>query len=238
MKEDLSYRVNNENPEKKKKFIRGMFDSIVPTYDILNRLLSGGIDRRWRKKLVRMAGDVKGKVVLDLCCGTGDLSRLFINEGADLVSLDFSLEMLRRGREKKWLPESIVAADASRLPFESGTFHRQSIAFGIRNIPDVDRFLSETRRTLAPGGELLILELTRPSSLPVRFFYTFYLKYILPLAGGIISGKPEAYRYLAGTISTFLDPEDISRRAEGAGFSVTGVRPLTLGVATIIFCRV
>jgi demethylmenaquinone methyltransferase/2-methoxy-6-polyprenyl-1,4-benzoquinol methylase len=238
MKDDLSYRVDNENPEKKKRVIRGMFDSIVPTYDLLNRLLSGGIDRIWRKRLVRMAGDVKGKPVLDLCCGTGDLSRLFMKEGASLVSLDFSLEMLRRGREKKWLPESLVAADASRLPFVSGTFHRQSIAFGIRNIPDVDRFLSETRRTLGPGGELLILELTRPTSLPVRILYNVYLKYILPLAGGIISGKPKAYRYLAGTISTFLDPENIARRARNAGFSEARVRPLTLGVATIIQCRV
>ena len=228
------YSVDNKNPADRKRFIRGMFDSIVPTYDLLNRLLSLGIDRTWRKRLVRMAGNLKAKAALDLCCGTGDLSVQLYKTGADLVSLDFSLPMLVKGKMTGWLKGGAVAADATTLPFRDNSFHLVTIAFGIRNIPDIDIFLNEVFRVLQPGGKFFILELTRPRNKIVSLFYTLYLRLVLPVAGGIISGEWTAYRYLARTIATFLEPEDIARRIGQSGLHNVLIYRFTSGIATII----
>ncbi|HOO73235.1 MAG TPA: bifunctional demethylmenaquinone methyltransferase/2-methoxy-6-polyprenyl-1,4-benzoquinol methylase UbiE [Spirochaetota bacterium] len=231
---DHGYAVDNKNPADRKRFIRGMFDSIVPTYDLLNRLLSLGIDRTWRKRLVRMTGNLQAKPALDLCCGTGDLSAQLYNAGADLVSLDFSLPMLVKGKRTGWLKGGAVAADATRLPFRDNSFHLVTIAFGIRNIPDIDIFLNEVFRVLQPGGKFVILELTRPRNNIVSLFYTLYLRFVLPVAGGIISGKWAAYRYLARTIATFLAPENIARRMGESGMRNVLIYRFTFGIATII----
>ena len=170
-----NYEINNSDPSDKKRYIRTMFDSIVPTYDLLNRVLSGGIDNFWRKDLVRMLDGAVSKRTLDICCGTGDLTRQLVKGGAELFSLDFSFNMLKKGVEKGWLSGENISADAGKLPFKNESFDFLTIAFGIRNIPDVDIFLSESLRTLKPGGRLLILELTRPDNAFVRFFYNLYL---------------------------------------------------------------
>ncbi len=206
-------------------------------YDLLNRLLSAGIDRSWRKFLINRVGDLSNSAALDLCCGTGDLSLLLWQKGADLVSLDFSLAMLRQGMKKRRLRGDVVAADASSLPFRDSSFQLLTIAFGIRNIPDVDRFMAEALRVLAPGGRLMILELTRPAGRFVRLAYGAYLRFLLPLAGGLVSGKWTAYRYLARTIETFLDPVDLAHRLKGAGFARCERHERTFGVATIIDCK-
>ena len=234
---DLSYRVNNTDPTEKKRFIQRMFNAIVPTYDLLNRVLSLGIDRSWRSFLVKQWGDVTGKPVLDLCCGTGDLSLQLYRAGADLVSLDFSLPMLIRGRDKAWLCSSIVCADAVQLPFKDSSFFAASIAFGIRNIPDIDLFMNSVFRVLKPGGVFSILELTRPRNPLVRMAYGVYLRALLPLVGGLVSRKWTAYRYLSQTIATFLDPRDLEQRLRASGFDDVAVYPLTLGIATVIECR-
>jgi len=231
------YEINNTDPGEKKRYVRSMFDSIVPTYDLLNRVLSMGIDRSWRSRLVSLAGDINGKPVLDICCGTGDLTRELAAAGADIHSLDFSFEMLKRGAAKGWLSGRNISADAGRLPFKNGSFHSLAIAFGIRNIPDVDVFLAESLRVLKAGGALFILELTRPENRFVRFFYNIYLTKILPFVGGLFSGKMEAYRYLAGSISTFLDRGALIERIRAAGFSSAEYESLTLGTATIYICR-
>lgn len=231
------YEINNTDPHDKKRYVRSMFDSIVSTYDVLNRVLSLGIDRTWRSSLVAMAGSISGRRVLDICCGTGDLTKELAAAGADIHSLDFSFEMLRKGMAKGWLPGRNISADAGRLPFHDKSFYMLTIAFGIRNIPDVDVFLAEALRVLEPGGTLYILELTRPENAFVRFFYNFYLTKILPFIGGILSGKREAYRYLAGSISTFLDRETLVARINGAGFGHVEYRSKTFGTATIYICR-
>ena len=231
------YEINNTDPHDKKRYVRSMFDSIVPTYDVLNRVLSLGIDRTWRSSLVAMAGSISGRRVLDICCGTGDLTKELAASGADIHSLDFSFEMLKKGRAKGWLPGKNISADAGRLPFHDKSFYMLTIAFGIRNIPDVDVFLSEALRVLEPGGTLYILELTRPENVVVRFFYNFYLTKILPFIGGILSGKMEAYKYLAGSISTFLERPVLVARIKGAGFCQVEYRSKTLGTATIYLCR-
>lgn len=231
-----SYEINNSDPSEKKRYIRSMFDSIVPTYDLLNRVLSGGIDNFWRKDLVRMTAGTGSKRILDLCCGTGDLTRQLVKGGGELFSLDFSFNMLKRGVEKGWLSGENISADAGKLPFKEERFDFLTIAFGIRNIPDVDVFLSESLRVLNPGGKLLILELTRPDNGFVRFFYNLYLTKILPFIGGILSGKREAYGYLAGSISTFLDRDTLIERIKIAGFKSVDYKKKTFGVATIYIC--
>ncbi|HRZ28076.1 MAG TPA: ubiquinone/menaquinone biosynthesis methyltransferase [Spirochaetota bacterium] len=237
MTPDFSYSVNNSDPNDRKRFIRGMFDSIVPTYDLLNRLLSAGIDRSWRKFVIKEAGDLKDGRALDLCCGTGDLSLQLYRAGASLVSLDFSLPMLAAGKSRGWLRGDSVAADASRLPFRDGVFRVLTVAFGIRNIPDIDLFMAEAFRATRPGGRLIILELTRPSNPLVRASYNFYLRFVLPVAGGLVSGKWAAYRYLSRTIETFLDPDDLAARLKRAGFGKVVINRLTFGIATVICCE-
>ena len=223
--------------EGNKTIIRNMFDSIVPTYDLLNRMLSMGIDRGWRKSLVAMAGDSEGRVILDLCCGTGDLSKLFLSEKSKLVSLDFSLSMLHKGRAKGWLGKGVIGADVCRLPFRGESFDCLAIAFGIRNIPDIPVFMQESERVLKKGGTLLILELTRPSNRVVSFFYRFYLTRLLPVIGGIISGKGQAYRYLSRTVATFMDTEHLTSLLGKHGFVQVRVTKKTFGIASILVCR-
>lgn len=230
------YEVNNEDPSEKKRFIQRLFDEIVPTYDFLNHFLSMGIDRGWRRKVRRIIGRQSPGRVLDLCCGTGDLTRVLRRGKVPVVSLDFSIEMLKKGRQRQWLPESTVAADATKLPFRDDTFDAMTIAFGIRNIPDLDVFFSETHRCLTPGGTLVILELTRPENRLVRGGYNFYLHRLLPFIGGLVSGKRDAYRYLSSTIDTFVDSDDLARRARGAGYRTVSKTPLTFGIASIVVC--
>jgi demethylmenaquinone methyltransferase / 2-methoxy-6-polyprenyl-1,4-benzoquinol methylase len=237
VKDPVSYEINNKAPEEKKRFIQNLFDSIVPTYDLLNHVLSAGIDTLWRKNIFRLIDPVKGKPVIDLCCGTGDLSRLLDKNEARLFSLDFSMNMLRRGIEKNALCGDSVAADASRIPFSDNTFHTATIAFGIRNIPDLDNFIREVHRVIIPGGQFVILELVRPANKIISSLYSMYLGKILPFIGGMISGERIAYKYLSGTIATFIDPLDLEVMLEKYGFVSTTHHLQTFGVASIIICR-
>lgn len=237
MKDYSNYEVNNSDPGDKKRYVRTMFDSIVPTYDFLNRFLSLGIDNFWRKDLVKLAGKLENKKVLDICCGTGDLTRKLFLAGGQVYSLDFSFNMLKKGVDKGWLSGINIQADAGKLPFIEKSFDVITIAFGIRNIPDVDIFLSETFRVLDVEGRLFILELTRPENGVVRFFYNLYLEKILPFFGGLFSGKKEAYRYLAGSISTFLDKDQLINRIKSAGFKEVEYKAKTLGAAAVYICH-
>ncbi len=234
---DYTYKIDNQNPEEKKRFVRKLFDSIVPTYDLLNHVLSMGTDILWRGNIFRHIQDVGNKKALDLCCGTGDLSLVLHRKGAETVSLDFSMNMLKRGLEKKAIKGFPVAADASRIPHKDNTFSVATIAFGIRNIPDIDNFIMEVFRVLKPGGELAILELVRPKNRLILFLYSIYLGKVLPFVGGIISGKRTAYQYLATTIETFIDPSGIKAMLENYGFKNVSIFPQTFGVAAIIVGR-
>jgi demethylmenaquinone methyltransferase / 2-methoxy-6-polyprenyl-1,4-benzoquinol methylase len=237
MKSGLTYQLDNNNPRERKKDIQGMFDSIVSTYDFLNWMLSLGIDRGWRKKTIKMVKEGEKGVVLDLCCGTGALSRQMIKEGIDTMSLDFSFEMLKTGKDKGSLGNSTVQADASAPPFASNSFSACTVAFGIRNIPDLDTFIAGTLDILKPGGELLILELTRPRNPVMRALYNIYLHNILPLVGGLVSGRPVAYKYLAGTIASFINPVELARRFKEGGYGETEIHSLSAGIATLLVCR-
>lgn len=237
METNASYKIDNKTPAQKKKFIQNLFDSIVPTYDLLNRVLSGGIDMIWRINVFRHIRSVKGKRTIDLCCGTGDISTLLYRKGAKLASLDFSLHMLKKGKNKGSLPGTSIAADASIIPFKDNTFHTATIAFGIRNIPDLDNFIKDVHRVMDNNGQFVILELVRPKARLVGLVYSFYLGTILPLIGGMISGKRFAYKYLSTTIATFIDPVDLKNLLVKYGFSKVTCYPQTLGIATIIVCN-
>jgi len=231
------YEADSINAEEKKLFIRKLFDSITGSYDLLNRLLSMGIDVGWRKKMTGISGPLKNKKAADICCGTGDISLMLHKKGADTVSVDFSKNMLKRGVKKKSIRGLPIKADACKMPFKDASFDIAATAFGIRNIPDIGNFIDETNRMLKPGGKLLILELSRPKKKAVRFFYRFYLKNVIPLLGGIISGRKSAYNYLAGTVSTFIDPETLAKMLEEKKFTDLKVFPQTFGIATITICR-
>jgi demethylmenaquinone methyltransferase/2-methoxy-6-polyprenyl-1,4-benzoquinol methylase len=237
VKSSISYEIDNRNPEEKKRFIQKLFDSIVPTYDLLNHVLSMGTDILWRRNIFRHIHRVRNRRALDLCCGTGDLSLLLHKKDARVVSLDFSINMLRKGISKKALKGHPIAADACLIPFKDNTFSVATIAFGIRNIPDIDNFIKDVFRVLAPGGQLAILELVRPENNFIRIVYTFYLHKLLPFIGGVISGRKLAYTYLSKTISTFIDQPDLKIMLNQYGFNKITFHPQTLGVATIIVCE-
>lgn len=234
---DLRYEIDNVNPAEKKRFIKKMFDSISPSYDSLNGILSLGIDSLWRRSAVRSLGDIEGSLVLDLCCGTGEMTGLLRKKGARVVSADFSAAMIARGIASSNIGNGAVVADACSLPFKDASFDALTIAFGVRNIPDIDHFIAEARRVLKLGGVLEILELTRPRTAVMGFLYRIYLSRLIPILGGIISGRRIAYRYLSKTISTFIEPGGLAALLSRHGFITEHRRRHTFGVATTILCR-
>ncbi len=237
MKQKLEYELNDSSPQERKRFIRRTFDSIAGTYDILNRILSFGVDISWRRFAVGLLGDITGRKALDICCGTGDFTDLLSKKGASVVSLDFSLEMLDRGIASGRIADYPVAADATRLPFKGNRFDAAVIAFGVRNIPDLNVFIDECFRVLRQGGDLVIVELTRPGNIIMRAAYRAYLFIGIPVIGGLVSGKLTAYRYLSKTIASFIDPENLGRMLERGGFTGVGIHRKFFGVATVIRCR-
>ena len=209
-----------------------LFDRIATTYDTVNRVLSFGIDSLWRKQVVRR---LPQGAVLDLACGTGELALAIAKKkGVQVTGLDLSEGMLEvaRGRTEGH-SITLIHGDAQHLPLADGSFDATTIAFGIRNVPDVPAALAEMHRVLRPGGRTLILEFSLPANRVVRALHCFYLRHILPRVGGWISGDREAYRYLNTTIESFPYGEDFLSLVRAAGFSDCSATPLTLGIATL-----
>lgn len=214
---------------------RGMFERIAPTYDALNRILSAGIDRRWRARAVAEVRRAPRGPVLDLCAGTMDLTAMLGGAlpGERIVALDFSPRMLEAGRHKAPRAE-VVVGDAMDLPFEAGAFAAVVCGFGVRNFADPARGAREALRVLRPGGLFVTLELFRASRPVTRAFHRVYAQVVLPAVGGVVSGDAGAYRYLARSMAGFLTREEYQRMLEEVGFTnVRGV-DLTLGVASIV----
>lgn len=230
-----SRRFDDEGRRKASSRIARMFDRIAPTYDLLNRLLSAGIDQGWRRRAVRLLGAGPGERVLDACTGTGDLAVALNEAGAgDVVGFDFAPEMIRRAREKAGEHVRFQVADALDLPFEDGAFDAATVAFGVRNFEDLPRGLAELGRVLKPGGRLLVLEFSRPENPLVRSVYETYATLVLPLIGNLVSGGADnAYAYLPRSVRSFPAPARLAGLLEGAGFASVDVHPLTFGVATI-----
>jgi len=226
--------------EDKAQRVRRMFASIARSYDVNNRLHSFGRDQAWRRAAVRMAGLRDGDEVLDVACGTGDLTRAFADGGAArCVGLDFTPEMLDIARTKRLRARNAESADtityiegdAKALPFDDGSFDVVSIAFGIRNVDDPERALAEFRRVLRPGGRLVVLEFRRPGLAPIAWANTVYTKVVMPVSATIISrDRSGAYRYLPRSIETFLTPGEMIDALLDAGFTSVRTKSMTFGV--------
>ncbi|OQY28577.1 MAG: bifunctional demethylmenaquinone methyltransferase/2-methoxy-6-polyprenyl-1,4-benzoquinol methylase [Candidatus Cloacimonetes bacterium 4572_55] len=218
-----------------------MFDRIAPRYDLLNRLLSLRLDINWRRKAASFLPSGKNLRLLDIATGTGDQILAFFRKSdriQDAVGIDLSEEMLNVAREKihrHSLSQTVtlVKGDATRLSYADCRFDAVSISFGIRNVIDVPRALSEMRRVLQHGGRAIILEFSLPKNRIILLGHSIYLRYILPRLGALISGDQEAYRYLNRTVETFPYGKAFCKMMEQAGFSQVHAYPLTFGIVTI-----
>jgi demethylmenaquinone methyltransferase/2-methoxy-6-polyprenyl-1,4-benzoquinol methylase len=210
--------------------VRSMFDRIAPFYDAMNRVMTVGLDRRWRR-LAAEAVVSAGYKVLDGCCGTGDLALAARKAGAaEVIGLDFSEEMLVRARRKA--PElAWVRGDLLELPFTDGEFDAATVGFGIRNVDDLDRGLVELRRVLKPGGRLAILEITRPRG-PLALFYRLWFDAVVPLLGKVLPGG-SAYTYLPASVRRFPGPDALAAQMEAAGFGKVAFRRLGGGIVAL-----
>ena len=217
--------------------VRRMFDGIARHYDLLNHVLSANLDRRWRRRaLARLAEDDRA-LVLDLCGGTGDLSIELLRgrRAGRVVCCDFSHAMLLRAAAKftrLGLSARIdrVEADGLNLPFPDASFEAVTVAFGVRNLSDMDRGFREMLRVLKPGGKLVVLEFSRPTTPVLSRLYRFYLGRVLPKIGDSVSGKDGPYRYLARTIADFPEAAALAGRIREAGFAACEWTTMTGGV--------
>lgn len=221
----------------KKEGVKKMFDNIAPDYDKLNHILSLNIDKNWRKKAVReLADEVRPLNVLDVACGTGDFTieiARMLPHGSTVVGVDISDGMIAVGLEKLaklGIDATLKVADCEALPYEDNTFDRISVGFGVRNFEHLELGLSEMYRVLAPGGKLVILELSVPSNAFIRWCYKLYFLKILPFIGGLVSGDRSAYEYLPASVLRFPAPDKFMSIIKSAGFDVVEHRALTLGV--------
>jgi len=218
-----------------------MFDDISPRYDLLNHLLSFGLDIHWRKQLAKFLAGRDGQKVLDLATGTADVLLSLFARSKNIQSgcgIDLAGKMMAIGRKKisqRGLEPHITLqhGDANHIPFDENTFDAATMAFGIRNMENPTRVLCEMHRVLNTGGRALILEFSLPQNALVRYVHLFYLRYIVPSVGTLFSGHAEAYRYLNKTIETFPYGNDFCALMTQAGFENVAAHPLLFGIATI-----
>ena len=209
--------------------VRAMFDRIAPVYDAMNRTMTAGLDRRWRR--ITAAAVVRpGDDVLDACCGTGDLAIACASAGGRATGLDFSERMLERARRKA--PElQWVSGDLLELPFADASFDAATVGFGVRNVDDLPRALTELRRVLRSGGRLGILEITRPRGLFAPF-YRLWFDGVVPLLGKLLPGGA-AYTYLPASVRRFPGPEELAALIAGAGFEDVRYRTFAGGIVAL-----
>ncbi|MEP7739013.1 demethylmenaquinone methyltransferase [Nocardioides sp. 31GB23] len=212
--------------------VRRMFDAVAKRYDVTNDVLSLGQDRRWRTEVLDAVAPVPGERVLDLAAGTGTSSVPFHDRGATVVPCDFSLGMLRVGKQARpHLP--FTAGDGTRLPFADDTFDAVTISFGLRNIVDPAAGLAEMRRVTRPGGRLVVCEFSHPTWSPFRTLYVEYLMRALPPVARAVSSAPDAYVYLAESIRAWPDQAGLADLVAGAGWSGVEWKNLSGGIVAL-----
>ena len=209
--------------------VRSMFDRIAPVYDAMNRVMTAGLDQRWRREAAEAAVR-PGDRVLDSCCGTGDLAIAAAAAGGKVTGIDFSKPMLERARRKapklEW-----IEGDALALPFADESFDSATVGFGVRNLSELDKGLNELRRVLRPDGRLAILEITRPTGV-LAPFYRLWFDVLIPNAGKILPGG-SAYTYLPASVRRFPDPEALAKLMDEAGFGEIRWRLFAGGIVAI-----
>jgi demethylmenaquinone methyltransferase/2-methoxy-6-polyprenyl-1,4-benzoquinol methylase len=206
-----------------------MFDRIAPVYDVMNRMMSVGLDQRWRR-LTAQAAVQPGDRVLDACCGTGDLALADEAAGGHVTGLDFSERMLERARRKSTSIEW-VRGDVLELPFEDAAFDAATVGFGVRNVADLERGLAQLARVVRPGGRLGILEITQPRGL-LRPFYRLWFDGLVPLAGKLLPGG-SAYTYLPASVRRFPGPDELAGLLHRVGFDDVRYRLLAGGIVAL-----
>jgi demethylmenaquinone methyltransferase / 2-methoxy-6-polyprenyl-1,4-benzoquinol methylase len=216
--------------EEKTARVRSMFDAIAPRYDLVNRLMTFGLDQAWRRATVAALGLPAGSRLLDVACGTGDLSRLAQRRGFRVIGADLSAGMLRANHTGA----PLLQADCSRLPFPDGAFDGLVCGYALRNFSDLAGALTETARVLRPGGRVAILEVDAPSSTLLRTGYDIWFNQVVPRLGAALSDR-EAYDYLPRSVA-YLPPTPVLRRLlTDAGYSGVGIRPLAGGLSQLLF---
>jgi demethylmenaquinone methyltransferase/2-methoxy-6-polyprenyl-1,4-benzoquinol methylase len=223
----------------KKENVQAMFDGIAPRYDLLNHLLSCGVDRCWRARAARCLDKGERQRVLDVACGTGDFAITIARRGAGRVTgVDISEKMLDVAREKahaKRLDGRVTfqRGDAENLQFPDEAFDAVTVAFGARNFERLEQALAELARVTRPGGRLVILEFSVPGRFPVKQLYRFYFTRLLPLVGGLVSGRRDAYEYLPASVYPFPHGERFLDLLRTAGFTRATAHPLSFGIAAL-----
>jgi demethylmenaquinone methyltransferase/2-methoxy-6-polyprenyl-1,4-benzoquinol methylase len=222
------------------KAVNSMFARIAERYDLANHLLSGGVDFWWRQRLVRAVHDAHPGAVLDLATGSGDVAFALADglpPGARLTGMDFCQPMLdeavkKRAGNGRWAQIEFKQGDGMALPLPDAAFDAVTVSFGLRNMADRHKALSEMRRVLRPGGRLFVLEFSQPYFWFRPFYYT-YLKFILPSVAGVVTGDRSAYEYLCGSIESFPDRVAMSAEIQRAGFASVHATPMTCGIVAL-----
>ncbi len=223
----------------KKEQVAQMFDTISKNYDDLNRVISFGIDVKWRKKVVQIIGKTNPKQILDIATGTGDLAIMMAGLNPDrVVGLDISSGMLEVGKQKigkQNLSDTIdmIVGDSENMPFDDNTFDAITVSFGVRNFANLDKGLTEIRRVLKPSGTLVVLETSVPTKFPYKQGYRFHTAVILPIIGKLFSKDKVAYSYLSESANSFPFGEKFNNILLKNGFTTAIDKPVTFGVASI-----
>jgi demethylmenaquinone methyltransferase / 2-methoxy-6-polyprenyl-1,4-benzoquinol methylase len=225
------------NEQEAAAWVRDMFGRVAPRYDLLNHLLSFHIDKHWRNRTVKRLQSVLDRpdaMVLDLCCGTGDLMlALRAKAKARVLGSDFCHPMLIAAKQKAGAGSPFFEADALRLPVGNQSVDAITVAFGFRNLANYEAGLLELKRVLKPGGVAAILEFSQPPNPIFNAAYSFYSRNILPRIGGLISGAPDAYTYLPDSVRKFPDAPGLARKMSAAGFSEVSFERMTFGIVAL-----
>jgi demethylmenaquinone methyltransferase/2-methoxy-6-polyprenyl-1,4-benzoquinol methylase len=222
--------------------VRAMFDRIAPRYDLLNRAMTAGLDGRWRQAAAAAADLAAGDRALDCCTGTGDLALALadrVTTAGEVVGVDFSPRMVALARDKaarRGVPATFEVADALALPFPDGAFDAATVAFGIRNVADLDAGLAEMARVVRPGGRVVVLEITTPARL--RRFYGVWFDRVVPWLGRRLGRDGAAYSYLPASVRRFPEPAQLAARMAAAGLRDVRWRPLAAGIVALHHGRV
>ena len=224
----------------KKEQVREMFDNISSSYDLLNKLLSVGMDRKWRKKAVAILGNLKDGKVLDVATGTGDVAFAIAraNPGCKVTGLDLApkmLEIAERKSKQNDLADRVdfILGESENIPYADNSYDGVTVAFGVRNFENLGEGLKEMHRVLKPGGQVVVLEFTRPRIFPFKQLFGMYFKYILPMIGGLKSGDQKAYKYLFESVQAFPDYDKFVDRLHEAGFKNGSYNVLSLGICAV-----
>jgi ubiquinone/menaquinone biosynthesis methyltransferase len=233
---ELDQRKQDEHGHE--EAVRGMFDRIAPTYDLANRVMSMGVDKRWRRRAVAALGDPPEGALLDSCAGTMDLTALLAKRFPErrLVAMDFAGEMLEHGKEKAPGAERVLG-DATKMPFADQEFAAAICGFGMRNLKNTAEGTRDMFRVLKPGGVFVTLEFFKPASTSSRMFHAAYARAVLPTAGGLLSGERSAYAYLAASMKGFLLRSEYEYLLKTSGFTSVSGFDLLLGIASIVVAK-